>query len=270
MARDGAAQRRRATASVLAGLLDETRLLQELWVQHDSMRADSVTEIIGYVDALAQRQGLDAATAKRLYTEFFKALKRPEAELPPDPWPSMLAIRPSAAVMPAAAAAVPLVVPVMQRVAAPAVTPVVAASAASVASPPAAAPPVPAAEPDHAAEAAAVFAALMRSMVNEIGRHHAEALDEIRRDALNLVAKSTAPAPLRSEFSSAWQRARKSDWRLKGNGPELSELTRVVYRALEMAFGKVGAEHILSRGLQAADAVPEAAEFSPKRLLAAL
>ena len=42
----------------------------------------------------------------------------------------------------------------------------------------------------------------------------------------------------------------------------------ISYQALGDAFGRAGADHILKRGLEAAEAVPEARVFSPRRLLA--
>jgi hypothetical protein len=137
----------------------------------------------------------------------------------------------------------------------------------------AAAAPVPAGPPPvptTPAEAATVFGALMRNMVAEIAEHHGEALDEIRRDAQKLVAASPVAADVRDQFSRAWQRPRQSEWRVTATAAELAELTRVVHRALELSFGRTGADHILQRGTEAAQDVPEAAEFSPNRLWAAL
>ena len=297
MAKDVAGHRRRAVAAVLSGLLDETAVLQELWWQHDTLRGDSVTEIIEFVDAMARRQSLDAMTTKRLYGDLFKALRLPESELPADPWPAMQALRPAAAAPIRAAVAAPVparpavfaqppVAPyaayaaygMAAAVPAPVPAPVPVPVAAAVASPapepissPVPAPPPPAAAvADHSSEAAAVFAALMRHVVGEIGQHHAEALDEIRRDSIGLVAKADASAAAREQFVKAWQRPRQSDWLLDATTPELTQLTGVVYRALVMSFGRVGAEHILQRGTDAAAEVPEALEFPARRLLAAL
>lgn len=52
-------------------------LLQALWLQHDQMRGDAVTDIIRFIDQVAQQCGLDAGSCRRLYSEYFKALKQP-------------------------------------------------------------------------------------------------------------------------------------------------------------------------------------------------
>ncbi len=310
MAKDLLGQRRRAAVAVLSGVLDDHSLLQELWVQHDTMRGESVTEIIEYVDAMAARHTLDAATCKRLYGEFFKAVRQPEDSLPLDPWPAMQPLRPSAAAapamraMPAGYAAAPVMampqtwpanatyMPNGQVYAAPA-QPMMASWPAADAYPaapqaPVAVPPVyatvaaPASAPvptptaaavpaaAAATEPAIVFGAVVKTVVQEVARYHSHALEEIRSDAMHVLAGSPAPADLRDQFGRAWQRAQQHDWRLQGQPGDLSELLRVVHKALELAFGRVGADQILQRGVDAAELLPEARRFSPKRLLSAM
>lgn len=280
MAVDAPSQRRRATVAVLGPLLDAPALLEELWFQHETMRGEAVSDIIGFVDAVAGRHFLDAATSKRLYAEFFKALRLPESQLPADPWPAMQAHRPAVAapaavpvpVMPAApvlqaaspqAAALPAAVPMVAP--ASAINPVAAALAAVQAAAPATT-TVPAVDP----EPSAVFGALLRSIVQEVHRYHREALDEVRKDALRVLDSSGASAALRNAYREAWPRALQHDWQLRGSAADLAELLRVTYHALAEAFGRVGAEQILQRGLRAAEALPEARLFSPKRLMASM
>lgn len=307
MAKDARSQRRRAAVAVLSSLLDEHSLLQELWMQHDTLRGDSVTDIIEYVDAMAGRHGLDVATAKRLYGELFKAVRQPEETLPADPWPMMQALRPAAApavvarpapapawrppVMPPPVMAPPMMPPPMAApapvmappawAAAPVAQPwaaVVGADPAMLAPPMAvpmaapapSAPVAPAPASRAAAEGTVVFSAMMRALIDELTTSHGEALSEIQLDAVRVLAGSPAPAEVREHFQRAWQRARQHDWRLPGRPEDLAELTRVVHRALEVAFGRVGADQILQRAVQAADRVEEAVAFPPRRLLAAL
>ena len=45
---------------------------------------------LGDVYKRQSRHMLDASTCKRLYAEFFKALRQPETALPLDPWPCLL------------------------------------------------------------------------------------------------------------------------------------------------------------------------------------
>ena len=89
MATQALSQRRRAAYAVLSPLLEEDALLDALRMQHQSMRGDSVSDIIGYIDQVAARHNIDAASRKKLYEAYYKALKLPESELPMDPWPLM-------------------------------------------------------------------------------------------------------------------------------------------------------------------------------------
>ncbi|WP_338414575.1 hypothetical protein [uncultured Sphaerotilus sp.] len=89
MATQALSQRRRAAYAVLSPLLEEDALLDALRMQHQSMRGESVSDIIGYIDQVAARHDIDAASRKKLYEAYYKALKLPENELPMDPWPLM-------------------------------------------------------------------------------------------------------------------------------------------------------------------------------------
>ncbi|EIM31285.1 hypothetical protein LepocDRAFT_00000120 [Leptothrix ochracea L12] len=62
--------RRRAAVAVFSNVLDETALLDALWLQHESMRGESVSDVIAFVDAIGAKHQLDAATRKRLYGSF--------------------------------------------------------------------------------------------------------------------------------------------------------------------------------------------------------
>lgn len=274
MAVDALSQRRRAAVAVLGPLLDETSLLQELWFQHDSMRGEAVSDIIAFIDAVAGRHLFDAATCRRLYADFYKALREAEARLPLDPWPAMQALRapvaPPSAPRWAAAAVAPVAAPL------PPATPVAVlinpVAAAMAAAQPAQAAPVAAAPPPPpvASEPPVVFGAVLRAVVDEVHRFHREALEEVRKDALAVLDSARTSAALRQAFRDAWGRALQHDWQLGGSHADLAELMRVVYHALGAAFGRVGADQILQRAIQGAESLPEARQFSPKRLLAAL
>jgi hypothetical protein len=94
------ARRRRAACAALEGVLGDDELLAALWLQHDSMIGEGVSDIIRYVDAVADLHHLDLAVRKRLYDTLYRALRRPDDELPIDPWPAMLVLRPAAVVTP--------------------------------------------------------------------------------------------------------------------------------------------------------------------------
>lgn len=286
--------RRRAAVAVLSDQLDEPALLQSLWLQHDQMRGDAVTDIVRFIDSVAQHQGLDTGTCKRLYTEYYKALRLPDGQLPLDPWPNMQALRP--AVQSAVRAAGVLAAPngagrmpvEAQPVQAPVqptaatqvvINPVAVAMAAAVHAPTVAStvpgapsvPVVPTATATAAeAEPVLLFAVVMRSIVDEVQKYHREALEELRKDSQAYLPRAQTGAALQAAFLQAWSRPLQADWRLQGSSADLAQLLRVVYQALAEAFGRVGADQILQRAIRSAEALPEARFFSPKRLLAAM
>jgi hypothetical protein len=98
----------------------------------------------------------------------------------------------------------------------------------------------------------------MRAIVAEVFQHHREALDEVRKDALQRLDDAMAAPALRQQFRSGWSRALQHDWQLPGTHADLAELTRVVYLALGDAFGRVQPtlEDVVCTC--AAEAVPEA------------
>ncbi|MGY0194932.1 hypothetical protein ACWA7J_07655 [Leptothrix sp. BB-4] len=317
MALDPQAQRRRAAVAVLSPVLDENALMQALWQVQDGMRGDAVSDIIRVVDAVARQHMLDAAVCRRLYNDFYKALREAEDRLPFDPWPAMQAMRPAAAPAPAPVYApppqvapaywqqpqqpAPMYAPPMGQPygqpMAPAMSPpgypqgtiigyalngqpiyappdgqqpgwVAPAAAAVAAAAPVAPPPVP--EPVIAAEPPVVFGAVMRELVSEVYAFHRDALDEVQRDAMKALVGSRVTAGLQATFKDAWGRARQHDWQLQGSHADLAELTKVMYAALNEAFGRVGADQILQRAIGMAESLPEARQFSPKRLMAAM
>jgi hypothetical protein len=115
-----------------------------------------------------------------------------------------------------------------------------------------------------------IFGAVLRAVVAEVQRFHQEALAEVRQDALAALGEAVVAPAAAEAFRAAWSRALQHDWQLPASAADLTALTRVVYLALGSAFGRVGADQILQRGLASAEDLPEAAQFSPKRLLAAL
>jgi len=121
-----------------------------------------------------------------------------------------------------------------------------------------------------AAEPPVVFGAVMRELVAEVYAFHRDALDEVQRDAMKALVGSKVSAGLQAIFKDAWGRARQHDWQLKGSHADLAELTKVMYAALNEAFGRVGADQILQRAIASAEGLPEARQFSPKRLMASM
>ncbi len=282
MAKENQSLRRRAAVAVLSSLLEEDTLLQELWSLQTSLRGDSVSDIIECVDALAQRHLFDAGTRKRLYADFFKALRAPEDSLPLDPWPMMQAMRPQ----PAAAPLMPPVAPVAAPLAAPLswnqpgyVPPSLSVPVAVLAQPvPGPVPvqvPVPVATPaaapvaPFAAEPTAIFGATMRALVGELSTAHREAMDEVRNDAMRALAGNRASVDVREQYGRAWDRALSHDWKLHGPTEDLVGLMQLTHGALVLAFGRVGADQIVGRALTEAAKLPEALRYAPRLLMGA-
>jgi hypothetical protein len=262
------ALRRRAAVAVLSDVLDETALFEALWMQHDSMRGEAVSDVIGYVDALGSKFMFDAATKKRLYGAFFGALKSSINDLPADPWPKMqaqmVARMAQAKPAPEPVAPPPAPVPVPQPV--PLGVPI-ELQQPRVVLPPASPLPAPAAAP---AEPQIIFGAVMRSVLKEIYQYHRDAADTVWTGALAELDKTDVTEAVKMRFSQAWMRPLNDDWIVPGMSLELAELTRIMFVSLTHAFGRNGADQILSRGVVAAERLPEATKFSPKRLLSAL
>jgi hypothetical protein len=303
MAADPQALRRRAVFACLQGLLDDASIQQVIGSLSQSMRSEQATDVIRFVDGLAAPFGLDSTQCKRLYADIYRRLRESEASLPPDPMPQAsqrFAPPPAPAYMPVPPPymAVPpgympappgyMQVPpgympqgyAMAPEHQPVVNPVAAALAAASAAPPvlqpavAAPAPLPAPAPvDLSAlpvDPQMVFGSVMRRIVSEVAEFHSEALEEVRKDALAQLDMSRTPQHAREAFREAWGRARQHNWQIRATHGDLAELTRVVYLALVDAFGRAGADQILQRALQLAENLPEARQFSPRRLLAAM
>ncbi|MEY4751064.1 MAG: hypothetical protein RIQ60_3278 [Pseudomonadota bacterium] len=306
MAADPQSLRRRAVYACLQGLLDEGSTMQVIGALAQTLRSDQATDVIRFVDGLAGPFGLDGAQCKRLYADIYRRMREGEASLPPDPMPQvaqrfappapsayMPAPQPQAYMapppgympapagyMPAPAGYMPqpgyVPAPEHQPVVNPVAAALAAASAAAPTLQPAAAAPVaPSAPvaPDLSTlpvEPQMVFGSVMRRVITEVAEFHSDALDEVRKDALAQLDKSRTPPYAGDAFRDAWTRARAHNWQIRATQGDLAELMRVIYLALVDAFGRAGADQILQRAMQLAEKLPEARQFSPRRLLAAM
>ncbi|WP_310460052.1 hypothetical protein [Sphaerotilus sp.] len=252
MATQALSLRRRAAYAVLSPLLEEDALLDALRMQHLSMRGDSVSDIIGYIDQVAARHNIDAASRKKLYEAYFKALKQPEGELPMDPWP-LMQIGTPAAPAPAPVAPAP--------VSAAALEPVAAAMQAAAPTLPAA-PAGPPATPDRA-----VCGELLRSAMAEVQRFHSTSMTDLRSSALQQIDQGGLSQPVRKQAREAWGQPMQATWVIDGTPAELSQLVHQFYVALCEALGPVDADQVLTRAVRAAEQIPAARQFSPRKLI---
>jgi hypothetical protein len=251
MATQALSLRRRAAFAVLSPLLEEDALLDALRLQHQSMRGDSVSDIIGYIDQVAARHHIDVASRKKLYEAYFKALKQPEAELPMDPWPLMQIGTVAPAPVPPPVAAPPTVT-------ATAFTPV--AEAMQATAPASATPP---ASPDRM-----VCAELLRSALSEVQRFHGAALNDLRSSALEQLDQGKGLSqPVRKQVRDAWGHPIQFHWVIEGTPAELSQVVHQFYVALCEALGPVDADQVLTRSVRAAEQIPQARQFSPRKLI---
>lgn len=258
MATQALSQRRRAAYAVLSPLLDEDALLEALRLQHQSMRGDSVSDIIGYIDQVAARFHIDSASRKKLYEAYYKALKQPESELPMDPWPLMQIGTPAVPTAPAVAAppiAAPTTLPASTT------TPVAAAlQSITPAATPAQASPPP--TPDRA-----VCAELLRSAIAEVHRFHGGSMSDLRSSALEQLDQGRLSQPVRKQVRDAWNQATQATWVVDGTPAELSQLVHQFYVALCEALGPIDADQVLTRAVRAAEQIPAARQFSPRKLI---
>jgi hypothetical protein len=257
MASQALSQRRRAAYAVLSPLLEEDALLDALRMQHQSMRGDSVSDIIGYIDQVAARHNIDAASRKKLYEAYFKALKQPESELPMDPWP-LMQIGTPVAPPPAPVAPPP--------VSAAALAPVAAAMQTGSSAPAASALPAAPTAPPPSADRA-VCAELLRSAIAEVQRFHSTALTDLRSSALEQIDQGRLSQPVRKQARDAWGQPMQATWVIDGTPAELSQLVHQFYVALCEALGPVDADQVLTRAVRAAEQIPAARQFSPRKLI---
>jgi hypothetical protein len=251
MASQALSQRRRAAYAVLSPLLEEDALLDALRMQHQSMRGDSVSDIIGYIDQVAARHHIDAASRKKLYEAYFKALKQPESELPMDPWP-LMQIGTPATPSPAPVAPPPA--------SAAALEPAAAAMQAAPALPAAPTAPPPSAD-------RAVCAELLRCALTEVQRFHSTAMSDLRSSALEQIDQGRLSQPVRKQVRDAWGQPMQATWVIDGTPAELSQLVHQFYVALCEALGPIDADQVLTRAVRSAEQIPAARQFSPRKLI---
>jgi hypothetical protein len=261
MAADPSSLRRRAAYAVLSNVLNEAALMDALTLLHTSLRSDNVTDVIRYIDTVARRHDIDAASAKRLYPAYFAALKRSDDELPLDPLP-LMGLTTARTAMPAppppvVAAPVPAAVPVPVPVPVPVAAPV--------------APPAPIPEPAPPevplAPEILVHAALMKHLIEDLQHFHGDQLDPVRQDLLVALDKARLPASLKDQVRTAWTAPLTQAWRIEAMPGELAELVHLLYIALCENLGPVDADRVLTAAVQQADRLPEARRYSPRKFL---
>jgi len=280
---DARTRRRRAALAVLDGLLDEADLIDALWLSQSALGGDSVSDIIRFIDLLAERHGIEPATCKRLYQALHGALRRGDAELPLDPWPLMAAARPAA--IPAAPPWQPPMPPKPPAPSPPApplpASPVPEAGAlpgAAAVPGPGLASASPAARPPEADSPAeqAVFAELVAAVSALLAQLHPTRHADWREACRDQLLRGRRLPPdlqqalviaLDSLQPDADPALLRQAWRLGLPPAGLAEHLTLVYVALCEALGPVHADQVLTQAVRQAEQHPAARLFSPRRLL---
>lgn len=276
MAQDAYTLRRRAAMAVLRPVLDDAALIDALWEAQNNMRADGISDVIGYIDSVARRNLLDTRTTKRLYEELFKLLRGSGAGLPDDPLPMMQAARavqsvggtgsgglarsrtlplPAFTTAPVPPARPPMPAPV--PVAMPAPMPIPAPVAA----------PTPEQLAAHLPAEQVVFGALMRALLAEMQQFHGGSLEDLRTDLLKDLPKVKISNAVRQLYKEAWVQPMQHAWHLNGPDKELASLIHHTYVGLCETLGPVDADQVLARAVRSAERLPQARQFPPKRFL---
>lgn len=249
--------RRCAAWATLSPVLDEEAVIAALWLQQEHMRGDSVSDIIRFIDQIADRHLLDAATRRKLYEAYHQALRRPQDELPMDPWPLMQAATPEPS--PAARQAPPPEPrdePPPRRVEAP---------QAGTPPPPEAHQASPSAP--EAAPATVVFASLCTGMIHEVQALHRAALPDLHDALFEQLERSRLAHSLKPQLAAAWKDGTRPAWQLQADEKTLAEVVSLLYVALCESLGPVHADTILTSAVKRATQLPQASEFSPRRLI---
>ncbi len=253
MAATPAERRRRAACAVLEPVLSEDALLDALWHQHDHMRSDAVSDIIRFIDQVAERHLLDAPTRKRLYDGYFKAMQRPEDELPMDPWPLMQTAR------------------APQKVSAPPPSPIPPPRAAIPAPVPAGVQPSPtgrAPAPPDLPPASIVFGLLWGTVLNTVHTLHQRDFADLCVAVQDELKSARVPAGVMAVMAAGWTGdPLQQQWTPAAKETELADMVHRLYVALCETLGPVAADQVLTHAVRTVERKPEASGFSPRKLL---
>lgn len=199
--------------------------------------------------------------------DYFEALKRPQAELPLDPWPALQAGATPWAPAPPPLAPVAAPPPPAPAASAPLVASVLPASAAAPQAEAGTA--VPAPTPPEAPAEQQVFAALVTALQEGVRQAHGRDWDEFRQRALALLPQLRSTPAVREVARLAWSNNEPSATRWQIAAPEatLAELVNLTYVALCEALGPIDADRILTEAVREAQRIPAARRYSPRRLV---
>lgn len=271
MRQDAARLHRRAVVAAFQTHLTAEQLAQALQQLSVCRLSPSIADIIAYVDQVARLTFLENSLCKRLYGELFRTLGQAESTLPPDPWqdrtvaPAVSPVLPPAVPVPAAP---PLPPAAVIRPAAPAMAVVPALAQEAAASEPVVVPSAPVTPP--ATPAQAVFAALLKHAQGQMGQSYPARQAELQADIRSHLVRAGKKLPAEScqQFWQVWEQAGgPAAWIIPADAAVLSGLLHLFYQALCDTLGPVNADQVLTRAVQAAGQIPEAAAFSPGRLL---
>ncbi len=85
MKKDIAQRKRQACRATFEGILGEEQLLQAVKMLETEHLGNDMTNLIGYINRVGEKFGIDATARKTLYPKYYSYLNTPGIELPEDP-----------------------------------------------------------------------------------------------------------------------------------------------------------------------------------------
>lgn len=86
MKKDKAQLKRQACRATFEDILGSEQLLQAVNMLETDHLGNDMASLIGYVNRVGEKFGIDATTRKTLYPKYYTYLNTPDIELPEDPW----------------------------------------------------------------------------------------------------------------------------------------------------------------------------------------
>ena len=92
-------------------------------------------------------------------------------------------------------------------------------------------------------------------------------MSDLRSSALEQIDQGRLSQPVRKQARDAWAQPLQATWVVDGTPAELSQLVHQFYVALCEALGPIDADQVLTRAVRAAEQIPAARQFSPRKLI---
>lgn len=144
------------------------------------------------------------------------------------------------------------------------------AAADSASAAPTAPPASPRPEPapvDKATAHQVVFASLVMAFIQGVRQFHPHELGDLLADARVRVERMRIGPALRAAARDALVAPRHEAWMLDASADQMAAVVHELYISACEALGPVDADHLLMMAVRHAEALPQARDFLPSRLL---